>query len=63
MELVTEPEIYSPSMDDTGRYIDKLPFFYKYGIQCPCGARKEKIYESKQKFKEHVKTNETRARK
>jgi len=56
MELVTEPEIYAPSMDDSGMYIDKIPPFFKYGIQCPCGSRKEKVYESKQKLKEHIKT-------
>jgi len=56
MELVTEPDIYSPSIDETGKYIDKLPAFFKHGIQCPCGARKEKVYESKPKLKEHLKT-------
>ena len=56
MELITEPDIYSPSIDETGKYIDKLPAFFKHGIQCPCGARKEKVYESKPKLKEHLKT-------
>jgi hypothetical protein len=56
MELVIEPEIYAPSIDETGKYIDKLPAFFKHGIQCPCGARKEKVYESKPKLKEHLKT-------
>jgi len=56
MELITEPDIYAPSIDETGKYIDKLPAFFKHGIQCPCGARKEKVYESKPKLKEHLKT-------
>jgi ribonucleotide reductase beta subunit family protein with ferritin-like domain len=56
MELLLEPDIYSPSIDETGKYIDKLPMLIKRGIQCPCGARKEKVYDSKQKFKEHIKT-------
>jgi hypothetical protein len=56
MELITEPDIYAPSIDETGKYIDKLPAFFKHGVQCPCGARKEKVYESKPKLKEHLKT-------
>jgi hypothetical protein len=27
MELVVEPDIYSPSIDDKGNYIDKIPSF------------------------------------
>jgi len=27
MELVTEPETYSPSIDDTSNYIDNIPHF------------------------------------
>ena len=56
MDLVVEPDIYIPSIDETGRYVDKIPVLFKKGIQCPCGSRKEKIYETKQKFKEHIKT-------
>lgn len=58
MELVTEPDIYSPSIDDMGNYIDKIPFFanIKYGIRCPCGCRKDKVYETYNIFSQHVKT-------
>ena len=27
MQLVTEPDIYSPSLDELGNYIDKIPSF------------------------------------
>ena len=54
MELVIEPDIYEPSIDERGNYIDKLPSSMKHGIQCPCGARKEKVYETRAKLKAHI---------
>ena len=27
MELVTEPDLYSPSINDIGNYVDKIPSF------------------------------------
>ena len=52
MELVVEPDIYTPSIDATGNYIDKIPIFSKNeGIHCPC-SRKDKIYN----FSQHIKT-------
>jgi inner membrane protein involved in colicin E2 resistance len=58
MELVTEPDIYSPSIDDMGNYVDKIPSFtiIKKGIQCPCASRKEKIYDKHNVFSQHIKT-------
>ena len=58
MELVVEPDIYSPSIDDNGLYIDKVPPFnyIKKGLICPCGSRKDKIYESHSVFVSHTKT-------
>jgi hypothetical protein len=58
MELVVEPDIYSPSIDDKGNYIDRIPSFniIKKGLLCPCGARKDKIYESHTVFASHIKT-------
>ena len=58
MELVTEPDIYSPSIDDKGSYIDKVPPFnyIKKGLVCPCGSRKDKVYESHSVFVTHTKT-------
>ena len=58
MELVVEPDIYSPSIDDNGLYIDKVPPFnyIKKGLVCPCGSRKDKVYESHSVFISHTKT-------
>ena len=58
MELVVEPDIYSPSIDEIGNYIDKAPSFniIKKGLLCPCGSRKDKLYESHASFMTHIKT-------
>jgi hypothetical protein len=58
MELVVEPDIYSPSINDSGLYVDKVPPFnyIKKGLVCPCGSRKDKIYESHSVFVAHTKT-------
>jgi len=58
MELVTEPDTYSPSIDDMGNYIDKIPPFttIKNGIRCPCGSRKDKVYDTYNIFSQHIKS-------
>jgi hypothetical protein len=58
MELVVEPDIYSPSINDNGIYVDKVPPFnyIKKGLSCPCGSRKDKIYETHSVFVAHTKT-------
>ena len=58
MELVEDPDIYSPVMDDNGNYIDKNPSstIMKKGIRCPCGARKDKVYDCTAYFANHLKT-------
>jgi hypothetical protein len=58
MELVVEPDIYSPSIDDKGNYIDKIPSFniIKKGVSCPCGSRRDKVYETYSVFASHIKT-------
>jgi septal ring factor EnvC (AmiA/AmiB activator) len=58
MELVTEPGMYAPSMNDAGNYVDKIPPFstVKHGLRCPCGSRKDKVYETVAVFASHVKT-------
>jgi hypothetical protein len=57
-ELAVEPEMYSPSIDDAGKYADKLPSAdaAKHGIRCPCGSQKNKIYRGNAAFSLHVKT-------
>lgn len=58
MDLVVEPEYYTPSIDDDGSYIDKIPSFHllQNGIRCLCGSRKEKIFNQYSSFAAHIKT-------
>jgi inner membrane protein involved in colicin E2 resistance len=58
MDLITESDIYSPNIDANGKYIDKIPSFhiYKNGLRCPCGSRKDKIYDCSSYFNSHIKT-------
>lgn len=58
MELVIEPDIYQPGIDDNGKYVDQIPSFQyiKKGVTCPCGSRKDKLYDSVSKFSTHTKT-------
>ena len=58
MDLVVEPDIYTPSIDDNGSYIDKIPSFnnIKNGLRCPCGTRKDKTYDCVAYFASHIKT-------
>jgi hypothetical protein len=55
MDLAIEPELYAPSINDQGVYIDKIPPI-RHGIQCPCGARKEKVFDTRSQFNAHIKT-------
>lgn len=55
MDLIIEPDIYAPSVDEHGNYLDKIPSFQN-GIFCPCGSRKNKNYETHQKFSIHIKS-------
>lgn len=60
MALATEPDVYSPNIDDKGHYIDKIPSFNSNalanGIRCPCGTRKDKVYLSGPLFAAHCKS-------
>jgi hypothetical protein len=58
MELVHQPDVYSPNIDDLGNYIDSIPSFHviKKGVRCPCGSRKDKVYETQNIFSAHIKT-------
>ncbi len=55
MDIVTTPDIYVPFVDAEGNYVDKMPMI-KNGLYCPCGSRKDKIYENPSKFSSHTKT-------
>lgn len=54
-EIALTPDTYTPSIDDTGNYIDKIPAI-KYGLLCLCGTRKDKRYDTSSKFATHIKT-------
>ena len=58
MDLAIEPDIYSPSINDKGDYVDKFPYFntLKNGLRCPCSARKGKTYDCASYFTNHIKT-------
>ena len=58
MDLVVEPDLYQPSIDNNGNYVDRIPSFnsLKNGIRCPCGSRRDKLYDCSAYFTSHVKT-------
>jgi inner membrane protein involved in colicin E2 resistance len=57
MELITETDIYYPSIDNDGKYVDRIPNFIniKGGLKCQCGTRKDKIYSNYAIFSQHLK--------
>lgn len=56
MELVLEAELYSPSIDEERNYVDRMPPTIAHGIRCPCGSRRDKVYNTSQVFQHHIKT-------
>lgn len=59
MELSLQPDIYVPSIDDNGKYIDIIPnkvFINNIGIKCPCCTRINKVYQTRVQFSSHIKT-------
>ena len=58
MDLIVESDYYEPSLDEIGNYIDYLPTSNKFknGLRCPCGTRKEHIFDTRQSFSGHIKT-------
>ena len=58
MDLAVQPDMYKPSIDDKGNYVDKIPSatIVKRGLYCPCGARKDKVYETYTAFSVHCKS-------
>ena len=55
MEITTEAEIYTPGVNEIGNYVDKIPIM-RYGLRCPCGSRRDKVYETHSIFANHIKT-------
>ena len=56
--IAVESDIYEPNIDDNGNYTDYIPPSSKFfnGLRCPCGARKDHIFDSRQSFCSHIKT-------
>ena len=55
MDITTTPSIYTPSVDENGNYIDNI-YITQNGLYCPCGSRKDKIYENTNTFRIHTKS-------
>lgn len=58
MELIVESDLYEPCINDNGNYSDYLPpsSKFKNGLRCPCGARREHIFDNRASFNTHIKT-------
>ena len=58
MDLSLESDIYEPNTNDDGNYVDFLPpsSKFKHGLKCPCGSRKDHIFDSRQSFSSHIKS-------
>jgi hypothetical protein len=56
MDLVTEADIYTPSIDETGKYVDKIIGLFKNSMRCPCSYHKNAIYDTRTKLKNHINT-------
>lgn len=58
MDLVIDSDIYEPSILDNGNYSDYLPSSSKFknGLRCPCGSRKDHVFDSRQSFSVHIKS-------
>jgi hypothetical protein len=55
MDISLTSDVYTPSVDEHGNYIDNIPVI-KHGLKCPCGSRKDITFETKSKFSLHCKT-------
>ena len=58
MDLAIEPDLYEPVIDENTNYTDYLPSSSKFknGLRCPCGSRKEHVFDNRQSFSTHTKT-------
>jgi hypothetical protein len=58
MDLIVDSDIYEPCLGDDGIYSDYLSpsSRFKNGLRCPCGTRKEHIFDNRQSFNVHIKS-------
>ena len=54
-DIALTPDVYTPTINDSGNYIDCKPVI-RHGMTCPCGTRKDKVYETNAKFNTHTKS-------
>ena len=57
-DLTLDSDIYEPCIDEGGDYSDYLPTSSKFknGLRCPCGTRKEHVFDTRSSFSGHIKT-------
>ena len=56
MDIQLEPEQYAPNVNDSGMFVDHIPYVIGAGIRCPCCSRKDKVYTTRAQFSTHIKT-------
>lgn len=58
MDLTVDSDIYEPNINDNGNYDDYIPpsSKFKNGLRCPCGARKDYVFDTRISFSGHIKT-------
>jgi len=58
MDLQVESDIYEPNVNEEGNYSDYLPKSSKFinGVRCPCGSRKEHIFDNRSSFASHIRS-------
>jgi len=58
MDISLDSDIYEPNIDENKNYIDYIPpsSKFKNGLRCPCGARKDHVFDSRASFNGHIKT-------
>lgn len=57
--IATQPDIYAPSINNEGTYVDNIPPQHKFsvsGLRCPCSIRKDTVFWARQNFMSHTKT-------
>ena len=55
MDLLIEPDIYEPTIDENGNYLPSSSKFNN-GVRCSCGSRKEHVFHNRQSFRTHIKS-------
>jgi len=56
MNISLTPDMYTPSVDEHGNYVDGSHVLIRDGIRCPCGSRRDKIYGTSAQFTTHTKS-------